>query len=90
MQKGAALMSNRFFMGQRIALTVTPILAKHIPAGTTGTVIGHHGYRAYNVLCDGDHVGVPVFPETMRRLSAGEASVPVPPHPKLPMRGKKK
>lgn len=72
----------RFHLNHRVAITQTPILAKHLTPGVTGTIVDFRGYRAYDVLIDGTNSTYPCFPENLVRIAADAPIVP-PPHKTL-------
>jgi len=59
----------RLHVGNRVRFIDVPILAKFIPAGTTGTITAKIGYRAFEVQCDGYPIGVIDMPENIRKCS---------------------
>lgn len=71
-------MSCSFPIGRRIALASPAILAKHIPAGTTGKIVDFVGHRAFEVIFDGDPRPVICFPENLARVASDAPGRPAP------------
>jgi hypothetical protein len=77
----------RLHLNHRVAVTRSPILAKHVPAGVTGRVVEFMGYRAYLVRFDGGQAAYPCFPEDLTRISSDAPTVTIP-RKQLAPRGK--
>lgn len=73
-------------IGQRVAAIKTPILAKHITPGCTGTVVELRGWRAFGIQFDGLATVVPCFPEDLARIT--DTAPVVPAAPRFKPRGK--
>lgn len=66
-------------IGQRVAAARVPILAKHIPQNTTGTVVELHGYRAFGIQFDGHSAVYGCLPEDLVRIAQDAPVVAAPP-----------
>jgi hypothetical protein len=71
-------MNIRFRIGQRVKLTESPMTARYIPAGTTGLISDRVGWRAFEIICDGDPRPIACFPEWMEHIGADYPSAPAP------------
>jgi hypothetical protein len=64
----------RFHVGSRVQFIDAPLSAQFVPAGTTGKITARIGYRAFEIECDGQPIGVFDFPENMLKAPAGHIS----------------
>jgi hypothetical protein len=69
-------MTTRFRVGDRIAAIASPLSARHIPPGTTGLITDLIGWRAFEIIFDGDPRPIQCQPEYLRKLAADAASLP--------------
>lgn len=87
-QTTGAASPRRFRPGNRVQFIDPPAQAQFISAGITGRVTARVGYRAFEIVCDGQPITVVDLPENLNKVSDPTHTMPYTPTIKLVSRRK--